>query len=121
MLLDPSLPDGVYPWRSNQRVIKSGARLYLENTPYPGTLAGSVVALDACLRNFNKFTGCGLGEALRCATLNPARALGVEGRKGTLRPGADADLCVMDNEGKVLSTWVRGKKVWEREEVEAKQ
>jgi N-acetylglucosamine-6-phosphate deacetylase len=55
---------------------------------------------------------CTLGEALKCATFNPAKCLGIEKRKGTLRPGADADLIVMDWEGNVRRTWVRGKEVW---------
>ena len=71
-----------------------------------------MVTLDKCVRNFSRFTGCSLGEAIRCATYNPAKCLGIESRKGTLRPGADADLVVLDRRGKVLSTWVRGREVW---------
>lgn len=40
------------------------------------------------------------------------RCLGIEAKKGTLRPGADADLVVLDRKGKVLGTWVRGHEVW---------
>jgi N-acetylglucosamine-6-phosphate deacetylase len=45
-------------------------------------------------------------------TLVHNRCLRIENKKGTLRPGADADLVVLDAEGFVISTWVRGKKVW---------
>ncbi len=41
------------------------------------------------------------------------RCLNIENKKGTLRPGADADLIVLDRHGNVLSTWIKGKKVWE--------
>jgi len=92
--------------------VKEGAKLYLEGTD---TLAGSVVTLDTCVRNFSRFTGCSLGEAIKCVTFNPARCLGIENRKGTLRPGADADLVILDRNGIVLSTWVRGKEVWKKE------
>jgi N-acetylglucosamine-6-phosphate deacetylase len=71
-----------------------------------------VVTLDVCVRNFAKFTGCSLGEALKCATFNPAKCLGIESTKGTLRAGADADFVVMDRLGNVVSTWVKGKQVW---------
>ncbi|KAH9856789.1 Metallo-dependent hydrolase [Lenzites betulinus] len=108
-ILDPHLKDGVHEWRDGKRFVKAGDKLYLEGTD---TLAGSVVTLDKCVRNFSRFTGCSLGEAIRCATFNPARCLGLEHRKGTLRPGADADLVVLDRKGKVLSTWVAGKEVW---------
>ena len=110
-ILDPNLKDGVHEWRDGKRFVKAGDKLYLEGTD---TLAGSVVTLDKCVRNFSRFTGCSLGEAIKCATFNPARCLGIEGRKGTLRPGADADLIVLDRKGYVQSTWVRGKQVWAR-------
>lgn len=42
------------------------------------------------------------------------RCLGIENKKGTLRAGADADLVVLDHQGNVLSTWVKGKIVWGR-------
>ncbi|KAF8633257.1 hypothetical protein AX17_004433 [Amanita inopinata Kibby_2008] len=109
-ILDPNLRDGAYEWRDGKRYIKEGDKLYLEGT---NTLAGSVVTLDTCVRNFTKFTGCSIGDAIKCATFNPARCLNIENKKGTLRPGADADLIVLDRHGKVLSTWIKGKKVWE--------
>ncbi|KAF9451525.1 carbohydrate esterase family 9 protein [Macrolepiota fuliginosa MF-IS2] len=108
-ILDPHLKDGVYEWREGQRYVKEGLRLYLEGTD---TLAGSVVTLDKCVRNFSRFTGCSLGEAIKCATYNPARCLGVENKKGTLRPGADADFVVLSRQGTVLSTWVKGKQAY---------
>lgn len=40
------------------------------------------------------------------------RCLGLENRKGTLRPGADADFVVLDRRGTVLSTWVKGREAW---------
>ena len=129
-ILDPHLKDGVHEWRDGKRFVKEGVKLYLEGTD---TLAGrcvlrrlvsqftsaddwlSVVTLDTCVRNFSRFTGCSLGEAIKCATFNPARCLGIENQKGTLRPGADADLVVLDRSGNVLRTWVRGKEVWKRD------
>ncbi|KAF8911498.1 hypothetical protein CPB84DRAFT_1761978 [Gymnopilus junonius] len=110
-ILDPNLKDGVHEWRDGKRFVKEGDKLYLEGTT---TLAGSVVTLDKCVRNFSRFTGCSLGEAIKCATYNPAKCLGIEDKKGTLRPGAHADFVVLDRQGIVLSTWVRGKQVWTR-------
>ena len=48
-------------------------------------------------------------------TASRRRCLGIEHKKGTLRPGADADLVILDRKGKVLGTWVRGHEVWKRE------
>ena len=129
-ILDPHLKDGVHEWRDGKRFVKEGAKLYLEGTDtlagrcvpehprppsVPTTSCRSVVTLDTCVRNFSRFTGCSLGEAIKCVTFNPARCLGIEDRKGTLRPGADADLVILDRSGNVLSTWVRGKEVWKKE------
>ncbi|KAF8963676.1 carbohydrate esterase family 9 protein [Flammula alnicola] len=108
-ILDPNLQDGVHEWRDGKRFFKKGESLYIEGTT---TLAGSVVTLDKCVRNFSRFTGCSLGEAIKCATYNPAKCLGIENKKGTLRPGAHADLVVLDRQGIVLSTWVKGKEAW---------
>ncbi|TFK44908.1 Metallo-dependent hydrolase [Crucibulum laeve] len=108
-ILDPHLKDGVHDWRDGKRFVKEGDKLYLEGT---NTLAGSVVTLDKCVRNFSRFTGYSLGEAIKCATYNPAKCLGIENIKGTLRPGAHADFVVLDKQGIVLSTWVKGKEVW---------
>ncbi|KAL0955867.1 hypothetical protein HGRIS_002067 [Hohenbuehelia grisea] len=69
-ILDPHLKDGVHEWRDGKRFVKEGDKLYLEGT---NTLAGSVVTLDKCVRNFSRFTGCSLGEAIKCATYNPAK------------------------------------------------
>src|SRR5258708_2221544 len=62
------------------------------NTSRSRHLSYSVVTLDTCVRNFPRFTGCSLGEAIKCVAFNPARCLGIDSRKGTLRPGAEADL-----------------------------
>jgi N-acetylglucosamine-6-phosphate deacetylase len=110
-ILDPNLRDGLHEWRDGKRFVKDGDKLYLEGTT---TLAGSVVTLDKCVRNFSRFTGCSLGEAIKCATYNPAKCLGIEHKKGTLRPGADADFAVLDCKGNVLNTWVRGRIVWRK-------
>ena len=78
-------------------------------------MVNSIITLDACVRDFSLFTSVSLSSAIRCATYNPAKCLGIENKKGTLRASADADLVVLDkNDGTVLSTWVAGKKVWSR-------
>ncbi|CAE7127794.1 unnamed protein product [Rhizoctonia solani] len=92
-MLDPHLPNGVHEWRDGKRLVKQGDKLFIEGTD---TLAGSVVTMPTCIRNFMAFTSW------------------IEARKGTLRAGADADLVVMTPEGEVLSTWVSGKKVWSK-------
>lgn len=73
-----------------------------------GNLAGSSLTLDAALRNFASFTLSDVPACLRCATLNPAKILGIEKQKGAIAPGADADLAVLDRNYYVTQTYVRG-------------
>jgi len=70
------------------------------------TLAGSIVTMDKCVRHFKESTGCSVVQALEAATLHPARALGIDDRKGTLNFGSDADLVFLDGKLNVLSTWI---------------
>jgi N-acetylglucosamine-6-phosphate deacetylase len=73
--------------------------------------------MDTCVRNLARFTSLGLGPAIVCATRNPAEMLGGEWarRKGNLRPGADADLVLLDRDsGAVLKTWIMGKLVYSK-------
>ncbi len=76
-----------------------------------GTLAGSALTLDLALRNLIRFSGLRFQECLACATINPARLLGVEKRKGVIAPGADADLVVFDKNYSLTQTYVRGQPV----------
>jgi N-acetylglucosamine-6-phosphate deacetylase len=73
-----------------------------------GTLAGSALLLDACLRNARAWLpDMAAAEVLRMATQTPAELLGL-GHKGRVEVGADADLIVLDEEWRVQRTLVRG-------------
>ncbi len=72
-----------------------------------GTLAGSVLTMDRAIRNVVKFAGWDLQQAVRLATLNPARVARVPTR-GALKPGLAADLVVLSPEGEVRNTIIRG-------------
>ena len=47
--------------------------------------------------------------ALNACTINPARCLGIENRKGQIRTGCDADLVVLENDYQVRQTYCKGK------------
>jgi N-acetylglucosamine-6-phosphate deacetylase len=77
-----------------------------------GRLAGSRVSLDAALRNLLAFTQMPLLEAVAACTLRPARLLGIENDRGSLRPGARADFAVLDDALAVRETWLAGRRVY---------
>lgn len=80
-----------------------------------GTLAGSVLTLDAALTNFAAATGWGWADLALAGSGNAAAALGLS-RKGRLARGLDADLVLVRDEpgGEVLLTVVEGRIVHRR-------
>ena len=90
------LPDGEYPWTNGTTIIKKGPEIRGKDT---GRLAGVAISLIECVNNFRRFTGVGVAEALGTVTSHPARMLGVEGTKGALEVGMDADLVVLGGVG----------------------
>lgn len=86
------LPDGVYEWTNGERIVKSGARLTLEGSD---KIAGSSATLIECVNNFRRWSGASTAAAINAVTAAPARLLGLEGVKGTLESGADADLIIL--------------------------
>lgn len=91
------------------RLIDDGVVLRLED----GRLAGSCLSLDLAIENARRFSGMTQLEAVAACTLRPARVLGIESERGTLRPGARADFAVLDDAGRVAETWLGGARVYE--------
>jgi N-acetylglucosamine-6-phosphate deacetylase len=80
-----------------------------------GRLAGSRLTLDRALANAQQFGALSRLEAVRAMTLTPARLLGLERERGTLRLGARADFAMLGPDGGVAETWLAGRCVWRRE------
>ena len=75
---------------------------------YGDKLAGSILTLDRAVRNMRDFLHLPLEEVIQMATLNPARMMGIDDRKGCLQAGADADLVLMDADLNVRQVYARG-------------
>lgn len=101
------LPDGVYKW-DKRNVVKDGFKLLLEGTK---TLAGSGTSLIQCVRNVMKWTNISLAEAVKAATNNAAKSIGVENQKGFLNEGCDADLVVLDENAFIQQIYKLGNPV----------
>ena len=96
------MPDGTYALGGFEVQVHEG------RCEFNGRLAGSVLTLDCAVGNTMKFAGISLQHALRMATINPARVLGLDKRKGSLSVGADADITVFTPAGEVVQTIVGG-------------
>jgi N-acetylglucosamine-6-phosphate deacetylase len=78
-----------------------------------GRLAGSCLTLDCAIQNAIRFADLGAVDAVAACTLRPARLLGIEAERGSLRAGARADLVVLDHSLRVRETWLGGECVFE--------
>jgi len=73
-----------------------------------GMLSGSLMTLDDGVRNIMTHTGYGLCHAIRMATLNPARAVGIDSEVGTLEAGKTANFIITDDTMKIKSVFLEG-------------
>jgi len=102
------MPDGTYALGTDTVNVVNGVCRDAE-----GRLAGSTLTQELALRNFTKWTAWSVEDAVLGLTLNPARALKLQ-RKGSLEPGADADVVIMDKTFRIVKTYVAGRLVYER-------
>lgn len=89
------LPDGAYQWTNGDctnHIVKKGPKLILQGSD---RIAGSSITLLECVNNFLAWSGATIPQALRAVTSTPARMLGLQGKKGCLDEGADADLVIL--------------------------
>ena len=98
------MPNGVYSL-GGQTVYMTDGKATLED----GTIAGSATCLAECFRRAVSF-GVPLEEALRAATLNPARAAGLDAAVGSLAPGKRADVLVLDGDLQPVHIFIGGRK-----------
>ena len=101
------LPDGQYKLGVNDVVVRDGDAVLADT----GVRAGSTLTTGQALKNLVRFTGEGVERVLPLLTANPARLIGLTG-KGSIAPGMDADLVVLDGALDVCATYVAGQKVW---------
>ena len=104
-IMAAGLPDGKYHLGVNQVVVEEGDAKLAGS----GVRAGSTLTQDAALRSLVAFTGRPVEELLPALTENPAKLIGVFGRKGSIADGKDADLVVLDGENRVDMVFCRGR------------
>lgn len=62
-----------------------------------GWVCGSMMTMDAAVRNFMMHTGYGLVHSIKMATTNPARMLGIDDQMGSIEEGKIANLLIIDD------------------------
>jgi N-acetylglucosamine-6-phosphate deacetylase len=96
------MPDGNYQLGGFEVTVSGGICRNSE-----GKLAGSTLTLDRALRNIVRL-GASLHDALQMLTLNPAKLLGIEHKKGVLRESADADIVLLNEALEITQVYARG-------------
>jgi N-acetylglucosamine-6-phosphate deacetylase len=92
-------------------VVRDGVCLLADGS----ALAGSAARMIDLVRTMAEQVEVPLDQAVRMATQNPARALGLS-KKGKLESGADADLVVLSPDLRVKQTFYRGKEIFRAKE-----
>ena len=100
------LPDGAYSL-GGQAVTVRGPRATL--TEHPDTIAGSATCLYDCMRRAVVDMGVPLESAVRAASENPARSIGVDADYGTLAPGRYGNVILADGDLNILAVVQKGK------------
>jgi N-acetylglucosamine-6-phosphate deacetylase len=92
--------------------LEDGQRVPVEDgvafMPDRQSFAGSVATADRLVRTMVQLADVPLAEAVRMLTHTPARVMGIDGRKGSLEPGRDADLVAFDEDIRIGLVMVEG-------------
>ncbi|MEO1017365.1 MAG: N-acetylglucosamine-6-phosphate deacetylase [Pseudomonadota bacterium] len=91
-----------------QRILRRDGRLDTE----AGTLAGADLGMAQAMRNACTMLGAKLEDALRMASLTPARLLGLTDYRGWLAAGYRADMVLIDENDAVTGTWIGGRRIF---------
>ncbi len=75
-----------------------------------GALAGSTLSVIRAVKNAHQVVGIPLEDAIKMATLTPARAIKKDGQIGSIKPGKQADLIAIDDDFNIKFVMVNGKR-----------
>lgn len=103
------LGDGIFIYNSLEYESKNGTARYKD-----GTLIGTSLGLNQLLKKFITFADCPFDIAIKMVTENPVKLLGLDDKKGSIAPGKDADLVLLDRNCSVYTTIVAGKIVFQK-------
>jgi len=104
--------EGIYDLGGQKIIVKQGqARLKT------GVLAGSVLTMDKAVKNLVTKVGIPLTKAIKMASFNPAKCIGIDDRKGSLAVNKDADIVILNKNLETELTMVAGRVVYRRKEI----
>ena len=108
-IMAAGLPDGNYKLGVNDVIVTDGDAKLKD-----GTRAGSTLTTGQALKNVIRFTGKTLAQVLPMFTINPAKVVGADRKVGSLEPGKDGDVVILDQNFSVKDTFIKGEKIIKR-------
>jgi len=107
------LPPGKYKLGPIEAIVDEGVAWLPDRSAF----AGSVAKMNTMIKVLVNDVGLTLQDAIRLASINPAKIIGINDSKGSLAPGKDADVVIMDREFNILMTVVEGRIVYRNKEL----
>lgn len=101
------MEDGIFPLGPMKVEVKDGVAR-ISDGPTAGSIAGSTLTLDQVFRRAVTVDGLSVEQTVRALSATPARVLGLTDRIGSIEPGKDADLVVLDAEFALVGVVRRG-------------
>ncbi|HEY8804680.1 MAG TPA: N-acetylglucosamine-6-phosphate deacetylase [Clostridium sp.] len=105
------MKSGMYDLGGQKVIVKDGAAKLQD-----GTLAGCVLTLNKAVLNMLHNSDLEIYEVVAMATLNPAKVINMDNKKGSLEGGFDSDIVIFNDNIDVFFTIVEGKIVYETQE-----
>ena len=102
------LEDGQYSLGGQEVTVKGNLAILTEL----GNIAGSVTNLMKCMQKAVKEMGVPLESAVKCATMNPAKVIGIYDKYGSLKEGKQADIVLLDADLEIKYIIKSGKVVY---------
>ncbi|MGL4912066.1 MAG: N-acetylglucosamine-6-phosphate deacetylase [Romboutsia sp.] len=93
-----------------QKVIVKDNQARLES----GSLAGSVMSLNRMVYNFMNNTELDIRKAIKLASINPAKSIKIDNKKGSIEIGKDADIAIFDENINCYMTINNGKIIYKK-------
>ena len=103
------LPDGEYELLNQKVTVKAG-----KATLPDGTIGGSTATMISAVRTLVNDVGISLQDAIRMATFNPAKLIGMDARIGSIGEDKEGNLVILDEKMAVQKTFVRGNLVFSK-------
>lgn len=103
------MPEGEYILGGREGGIATIVEEGVAKLPDRSAFAGSVATMDRLVRTMYELTTAPLHEVIHMASLTPAMLMGIDGKKGSVSPGKDADLLLLDEKLEVNLVMVRGR------------